>query len=112
MVGGLPDAGFVEPHLIRYSQNTIGSTFKDGSTIEALAEDLRSGRIRPSDVSPIRIFERRGKLFTLDNRRLWAFRSAGLAIPYRTATEQEIRSQAWKFTTRTEGTSVRVKGNP
>jgi hypothetical protein len=39
-----------------------------------MAEDLRFGRINPLDVLPVRIVEIDGKLFTLDNRRLEAFR--------------------------------------
>lgn len=86
------------------------ATFRDGTSIDDLAEGLRSGRIRPYDVPAIRIFERDGKLFTLDNRRLEAFRRAGLDVPVRLATPQEIAEAAWKFTTPNEGVSIRIRG--
>jgi hypothetical protein len=70
----------------------------------------RSGRISPHDVPPMRVFEWRGNLYTLDNRRLAAFSSAGVDIPVRLATPQEIAEEAWKFTTQNEGVSVRIRG--
>lgn len=86
------------------------ATFRDGPSIDDLAAELRSGRIRPHDVPAIRIFEREGKLFTLDNRRLEAFRRAGVDIPVRMATPQEITEEAWKFTTHNDGVSIRIRG--
>lgn len=49
-------------------------------------------------------------MFTLDNRRLEAFRRAGLDIPFRMATPEEEAAEGWKFTTRNNGTWVRVRG--
>ncbi len=51
-------------------------------------------------------------MFTLDNRRLEAFRRAGVSIPWRMATEEEIAAEDWKFTTTNRGVSVRVRGEP
>jgi filamentous hemagglutinin len=85
-------------------------TFRDGTSINDLVEGLRSGRIRPHDVPAIRIFERNGKLYTLDNRRLEAFRRAGVDVPVQMATSQEIAEEAWKFTTPNEGLSIRIRG--
>lgn len=47
--------------------------------------------------------------FALDNRRLEAFRRAGVAVPFTLATESEIREESWKLTTRNEGRSLRVR---
>jgi hypothetical protein len=60
--------------------------------------------------APIRLLERRGLLYTLDNRRLEAFRRAGTAVPYRMATDDEVRREQGKFTTTNDGTSVIVRG--
>lgn len=100
----------MDPNTIRFSQDSISFRMKDGSTISQLAEDLKAGRIRPDEVPPLRLVEREGRLYTLDNRRLEAFRRAGVAIPYRMATEEEIAVESWKFTTKTDGMIVRVRG--
>lgn len=47
---------------------------------------------------------------TLDNRRHEAFRRAEMNVPYRMATPEESASEVWKFTTRNEGTSIRIRG--
>jgi hypothetical protein len=98
------------PWSIRFSQASIKATFQDGTSIDDLAAELRSGHIHPHDVPAIRVFERDGKLFTLDNRRLEAFRRAGVDVPMRMASLQEIADEAWKFTTPNEGVSIRIRG--
>ena len=51
-----------------------------------------------------------GKLWALDHRRLAAFRIAELeSVPFQWATEEEIASQMWKMTTKTNGTSIKLK---
>jgi hypothetical protein len=100
----------LNPQNVRFSQASIKATFQDGTSIDDLAEGLRSGRIRPHDVLAIRVFEREGKLYTLDNRRLAAFRRAGIDVPVRMATLQEITEEAWKFTTPNDRLSIRIRG--
>jgi hypothetical protein len=81
-----------------------------GAGVDDLAAGLKSGAIEPGDVPAIRVVERDGDLFTLDNRRLEAFRRAGVPIRYRYATPEEAANEAFKFTTRNGGQSVRVRG--
>jgi hypothetical protein len=100
----------MDPNQVRFSQSSISFRFRDGGTIEDLAQGLRTGRIRSSDVPPLRLVERDGLLFTLDNRRLEAFRRAGVSIPWRMATEEEIAAEDWKFSTKNQGASIRVRG--
>jgi hypothetical protein len=100
----------LDPQSIRFSQASIKVTFRDGTSIDDLAEELQSGRLPPHNVPAIRVFEREGKLFTLDNRRLEAFRRAGVDVPVRMATPQEIAEEAWKFTTPNDGVSIRIRG--
>jgi hypothetical protein len=100
----------MDPASVRFSQSSIRYRFQDGSTIDDLAEGLRSGRVRSEEVPPLRLVEREGQLITLDNRRLEAFRRAGVALPWRMATAEEIAAEAWKFTTTNGGTSVRMRG--
>jgi hypothetical protein len=102
--------GTIDPALVRFSQNSVKGSFSDGGTIDELAAGLRDGSINPADVPPIRVVERDGELFTLDNRRLLAFQRAGVPIPYRFATPEEAASESWKFTTTNNGQSIRVRG--
>ena len=100
----------LNPQSIRFSQASIKATFQDGTSIDDLVAKLRDGRIRPQDIPAIRVFVRDGKLFTLDNRRLEAFRRAGVDVPVRMASPQEMADEAWKFTTHNDGASVRIRG--
>lgn len=94
---------------MRFSQKTISYRFRDGTTIDDLADRLRRGLTDPDSVPPIRVVERRGLLYTLDNRRLEAFRRAGVAVPYVMATEDDARRERWKFTTTNDGESIIVR---
>jgi len=103
----VPD--FIGPEEVRFSQDSIKGSFKAGGTIKELAEGLKNGTVDPASVIPIRLVEKEGRWFTLDNRRLEAFRRAGVPIPYRMATPEEAAEEQWKFTTRNGGTSIRVR---
>ena len=94
---------------VRYSQSSIKGAFKDGGSISDVATGLRNGTIKPESIPPIRLVERNGELFSLDNRRLWSFKEAELPVPFRMATPQEAAAEAWKFTTKNGGTSIRVR---
>ncbi len=100
----------MDPHQIRFSQDSIKGTFKDGRSVDDLAEGLRNGTVRPEDVPAIRIVDRDGVKYTLDNRRLAAFQQADMNVPARMATPQEVARDAFKFTTKNEGTSIRIRG--
>lgn len=100
----------IDPATVRFSQSIISRNFSAGGSVDDLAAGLRSGTVKPADVPAIRLVERDGSLFTLDNRRLEAFRRAEVPIPYRMATPEEAAAEAWKFTTRNNGTSIRVRG--
>src|SRR5580765_4603712 len=102
----------MDPNKVRFSQASVSYRFKDGRTIEDLAAGLKSGAVPAAEVPPLRLVEREGNLFTLDNRRLEAFRRAGVEMPWRMATPDEIAAEGWKFTTTNDGVSVRVRGEP
>jgi RHS repeat-associated protein len=106
----LAGKGIVDSSTIRFTQSSVSRRFGNGALIEDLAADLRNGTIRPTDVPPIRIFQRNEQWFTLDNRRLLAFQQAGIDVPYRRATPAEVGAEAWKFTTTNGGTSIRIRG--
>jgi hypothetical protein len=84
--------------------------FKAGGSVDDLAAGLKAGTIKPGDIPAIRLVDKDGVLYSLDNRRLQAFQQAGVPIPYRMATPQEVAAEAFKFTTENGGTSIRVRG--
>lgn len=85
-------------------------TFCNGGSIDDLAAALRNGTVKADQIPAIRLVQKDGQLFSLDNRRLEAFKRAGENVPYRMATPEEATSEAWKFTTKNGGTSIRVRG--
>ncbi|WP_299005973.1 hypothetical protein [uncultured Shewanella sp.] len=102
--------GLADPSSIRFTQDSIKATFKDGRSLKDLIDDLKSGKVTANDLPAIRIFERDGKIFSLDNRRLKAFQEAGVPIRTKPATPDEIANEAFKFTSKNEGASIRVRG--
>jgi hypothetical protein len=103
------------PADLRFSQDSISAAFSNPKfgSIDDLVEGLRSGQINPNDVKPIRLVEREGKLISIDNRRLEAFRRAGVDIPTRMATPEEIAEaiRGGKFSAGELGAdSIRVRG--
>ncbi|MFC9734326.1 RHS repeat-associated core domain-containing protein [Streptomyces roseolus] len=106
---GLPATGSISPKAVRYSQDSIKGSFKDGGSLGATIDDLKAGRVGAGDFPAIRIFEHEGKVFTLDNRRLYVFKEANVPINFRRATPQEVASEGWKMTTQNEGVSIRVR---
>lgn len=80
-------------------------------TVLGNAEALKSGALKATDLPEIRIWKDvDGKLWTLDHRRLAAYRIAELdRVPFKWASDEEIANQMWKMTTKTNGTSVNLK---
>jgi RHS repeat-associated protein len=102
----------IDPATIRFSQNSIKASFDDYGPVDNLIGGLRSGAIDPFSIPPIRLAENGGLLFTLDNRRLYAFQEAGVQVPYIWAREYEIIDafRRGKVSTVNNGTSIRVRG--
>ncbi len=107
---GLAESGTLNPSTIRFSQNSISGAFRDGGSVKQLATDLENGTVDPGSIPAIRVVQRDGNIYTLDNRRLAAFQQAGVDVPYRLATPQEIANEGWKFTTTNDGTSILIRG--
>jgi hypothetical protein len=100
----------IDPATVRFSQSSISPNFSAGGSVDDLAAGLRGGTVKAGEVPAIRLVEKEGSRFTLDNRRLEAFRRAETPVPYRMATPEEAAAEAWKFTTKNGGTSIRVRG--
>jgi hypothetical protein len=99
----------MDPSEIRFSQKGVSENFKDGRSVLGLADELMNGK-DPLSVEPIRLVERSGNLFTLDNRRLVAFQIAEVPVPFRMATAREVRREGWKFDTKVDGLGIMVRG--
>ena len=91
----------IDTAAVRFTQNSVGGAFKDGTPINEAIDALRAGGVEAGAKYPsIRLVEHEGRLFTLDNRRLLVFSEAGQQVPFRMATEAEIAEEfAKKFTT-------------
>ncbi len=98
--------GTIDPKLVGFSQDAVIPRFSSGETIEQTAAGLRSGCIKPEDLPTVRLHYKDGNLFTPDNRRLVAFQKAGIQMPFRMATPEEVANGSWKFTTENEGRSI------
>lgn len=113
----------IDPSEVRYTQDSISRMHGDGHSVLENIEKLKSGELSPDDMDPIRIFKKTadidapnledGKLYSLDNRRLYEFREAGIKeIPYQWADPDDIaRLQArGRFSTQNFGTSIQLRG--
>lgn len=100
----------INPKDVRFMQSSIKNQTGE-YTVLGNADALRKGTLLPTDLALIRLWkDDKGNVWTLDHRRLAAFRLAGLeSVPYQWATEEEVKNQMWKMTTRTEGKTIRLK---
>lgn len=101
--------GLINPKAVRFTQDSIKATFSNGRKVEDLIQDLKSGKLNAGDVPPIRVFSRNGKIYSLDNRRLKAFQEAAKPIRITPATPSEIVEGSFKFTSKNDGTSIRIR---
>ncbi|HVI39745.1 MAG TPA: hypothetical protein VM577_03720, partial [Anaerovoracaceae bacterium] len=102
--------GLANPNSIRFSQDSVANTFKNSTALQETIDALKSGKISPNDLPPIRVFEQNGVIYTLDNRRLLVASEAGVPIKITPATAEEIAKEGWKMTTPNNGTIICVRG--
>jgi hypothetical protein len=97
---------------LRFTHDGIDSKFSDGKTLWELVNNLRTDPAYINQVSPLRVVEINGKLFSLDNRRLAAFTLAGIEHPpVKWATPGEVADDLiWRFSTVSEGMWVKIRG--
>ncbi len=104
--------GVIDPEDVLFTQDSIRQTFGDGRSIYDLVDEIQDLGETPPELPEIRVFEYCGALWTLDNRRLWAAKQAGVPIPFRWATASEIEGDILnKGTTVTSGQSIEVRGS-
>jgi RHS repeat-associated protein len=95
---------------INFMQSSIKNTTGE-YTVLGNADALKAGTLKPSDLPAIKVWkDAQGKIWTLDHRRLAAFKLAGIEeIPVEWASKSLVESQMWKMTTKTGGTSIKLK---
>jgi len=59
---GIPSERKINPQAVRFSQDSINYRFKDGRTVDELANGLRNGSTEPDTVPAIRLVEKAGTL--------------------------------------------------
>ena len=103
------ETSVLNPKDIHFMQSSIKNTTGE-FTVMGNAEALKSGVLNP-EVLRINVWkDASGKVWTLDHRRLGAFRLSGLReVPINWATTKEVRSQMWKMITQNGGTSIKLK---
>lgn len=70
---------WANPKGIRYTHNSISKFFRGGKgLVEDLIKGLKNGSVSPKSIPPINVFLKDGKMYSLDNRRLYAFKQAGM----------------------------------
>eukprot|EP00446_Apocalathium_sp_SHHI-4_P013408 CAMPEP_0177221464 /NCGR_PEP_ID=MMETSP0367-20130122/37429_1 /TAXON_ID=447022 ORGANISM="Scrippsiella hangoei-like, Strain SHHI-4" /NCGR_SAMPLE_ID=MMETSP0367 /ASSEMBLY_ACC=CAM_ASM_000362 /LENGTH=527 /DNA_ID=CAMNT_0018671297 /DNA_START=11 /DNA_END=1594 /DNA_ORIENTATION=+ len=74
----LVDTIEVDPQEVRFTQNTISSKFRDGRDVRSLVSELASSPELAASLPQIQIFRQGGVLHSLDNRRLYALKVAGV----------------------------------
>ncbi len=99
----LAESGTIDPFYVRYSQNSIKPTFSNGNSV------LDVSKIS-EDIPAIRIVEKDGLIFTLDNRRLRLYQEAHKKIKYQKLDEIPKR-ELFKFSTENSGKTIKIRGN-
>jgi filamentous hemagglutinin len=108
---GIEEVVEFDAKTIRFTQDSISNEFKGGKgSLKGLIDDLKSGKVSSDDIPPIRVFEKDGKIYSLDNRRLKAFQEANVPIRIQKATQDEVANEMWKFHPIGDGLTINVRG--
>lgn len=104
----------LDPKDIRYTQDSISPYFQDHRTVDDLIKGLKNGTISPDDVPAINVYKKNGIIYSLDNRRLYAFKKAGMSrinVKWVNTKDPKVAKEIGdKFTTITQGLSIIVRG--
>ncbi|CAB4476721.1 hypothetical protein RhiirA1_416261 [Rhizophagus irregularis] len=107
----------VDPRRVLYSQDSIRAKFRNDEPIEDTIEKLISGEISPSQIKCMRVCILNGKMHSLDNRRLYAFKEAvkrgsrfKTVIVIRSDDYLELQSKMSKSPRNFDWSEIRVRG--
>jgi hypothetical protein len=105
--------GTMDPKDIHFMQNNAKNRSKDGNfTVLDNAESLKNGTLDPKSIPMIRVWQDvSGKVWTLDHRRLAAFRLAKKCVPINRVGRQDLGPSEVKrkMTTENDGKSMELK---
>jgi hypothetical protein len=91
---------YLDPHKIYFTQPTISRYFNDGHELNDLVHQLTTNDIRPENIPLIRVIEIKNKYYSLDNRRLAAYKIAGISFIPVNMVSLEDRTIAKRFNER------------
>jgi hypothetical protein len=109
------------PRNIRYTQDSINFRFSDGRTMERTFRQLWSNQITTDDIEPFEVVQNQDRWWALSgNRRLFIYKILEqigiirqIAVKILNLNDDVTRRNfLQRFTTRTEGLSVKVRGRP
>ncbi len=96
-----------DPAHILYTQDSISDRFSGGKLITTLSDGLKNETVKASDVDPLMVDLWEGRLYSYDNRRLWAFKQAKKQVRCRFGSPKEIENNAFKLTG--NGTKITIR---
>jgi hypothetical protein len=73
-----PGLYYLNPRHIYYTQPNVSLHFNDGRELNLLIDSIKRKTITPENIPTIQVVEYNDRYYSLDNRRLCAFKSAGL----------------------------------
>ncbi|MFJ6267066.1 RHS repeat domain-containing protein [Lysinibacillus xylanilyticus] len=100
----------LNPNDIHFMQSNIKNSTGAFTVLEN-AESLKNGLLKVSDLPTVNVWKDvDGKMWTLDHRRLAAFRLANIdEIPVNWASKKQVKNQWFKMSTKNGGTSIVLK---
>ena len=105
----IPKVQNIPASYIRFTQNNISPATRAGLFLDDLAQEIENGFFR----GYIRVVEYEGNLYSLDNRRLAAFKLLDIDVPVliEDLSNPAIQAEfARKFSTITDGLSILIRG--
>lgn len=102
-----------KPSQIRYTQDSIAFYWKDNERpIGETLDQLLNCEIALDKIPKITVSYRKNILYTSDNRRLWVFKTLEKLGECETIWVKLGKIPNRKFTTRNQGTSIYIRGDP
>jgi hypothetical protein len=97
----------IDPWGLKFTQSDASWFFRDGHNIGETAQALREGSLE--DLPPVQVYEENGLLWSMDNRRVLAYRSAGKDIPYEIVDKSLMNHN---FTSTDGGDTIAIRSIP
>lgn len=103
------DPGELMLSQLRFSQESIKGTFRNGCPVATMVKELREGTKRIEDIPTIEVVSYDDSFYSVGNRRLWAFKHCGLRPETRVPVNfRQVDDKFFRhFSTPTEGRSIR-----